>query len=361
MANLISSIAGFLRWWGRELGGLMPQFVRRILSGDSGEAIFCFDGDTLRLSRRVDGKEQPVDTLDLNRHDPRSMARAVRALFGRMDRNRFGVTLRLAPGKALLKSIDLPIAAEENLREVVAFEMDRRTPFKANDVYYDQRVVSRDANAGRINVDVAVAPRNTVEDALQVAAKWHVSPDRVEAAGETAQTRDPMNLMPEKPKIGTHVATFVHGALVTAAVGLMIAAVLIPLGQYRETADRLEAEVTQARTSAAAIEDLRAELDRLVESSQSVVERKADRHLTIEVIRELTHLLPDTSWIFQMRVTGDEVQIYGYSTAAAELLERFEETQVFDDAQFRSPVTLDARVGLERFHLSAQILGAAGS
>lgn len=361
MAKLLSAIGGFLGWWWRELSGLVPRRLRRLLRGDRGEAIFCIDGTIMRLSRRVDGEERPVGEIDLSEQDANSALKLARGKFGRVDLDRVVKTLRLAPGKALRKSIELPIAAKENLRQVVAFEMDRRTPFKTSDVYYDQQIVSRDPKAGRLTVDLAVAPRKIVDEALERAAEWRLRPDRIEADSAVARTAEPLNLMPIRPKTGVQTAGAVRALLMATIIGLLIAAVLIPLQQNRATAERLQDKVAAARASAAAVENLRAELDRLVNGGHGVVNQKADNPLAIAVMDELTRLLPDTSWVFQVRLSDDEVQVYGYSAAAAELIERFEESELLDDAQFRSPVTRDARVGLERFHLSAKIREAIGS
>ncbi len=51
------------------------------------------------------------------------------------------VVLCLPKDKALTRALTLPLAAEENLREVLAFEMNRQTPFRADQVYYDYMVV----------------------------------------------------------------------------------------------------------------------------------------------------------------------------------------------------------------------------
>ena len=38
----------------------------------------------------------------------------------------------------------MPAATEENLPQVLSFEMDRLTPFRSDEVYFDHRVVGRD-------------------------------------------------------------------------------------------------------------------------------------------------------------------------------------------------------------------------
>ena len=56
-------------------------------------------------------------------------------------------------------STSLPIAAEDNLRQVLAFEMDRQTPFKADQVYFDYRLGEREAAARNLQVELIVVPR----------------------------------------------------------------------------------------------------------------------------------------------------------------------------------------------------------
>src|SRR5262249_14739771 len=47
--------------------------------------------------------------------------------------------LRLAEDDVLSKTITLPLAAERDLSQVLAFEMDRETPFTAGDVFWTYR------------------------------------------------------------------------------------------------------------------------------------------------------------------------------------------------------------------------------
>ena len=62
----------------------------------------------------------------------------------RMLNSASAIRLCLEPKKYLFKKVTLPIETEENLREVLAFEMDRQTPFNVDQVYYDYVVNTRD-------------------------------------------------------------------------------------------------------------------------------------------------------------------------------------------------------------------------
>lgn len=355
LGRVAGGIGDFFAWWGRELAGLVPGFVRRALSGDRGEAIFAFDGDTLVLARRIGGREQSLGTVALAGRSQREVRHEARRRLGRLDPDRATVVLRLPAGRVLLKSIELPFAAEENLREVVAFEMDRRTPFKAGDVYYDQRVAARDAKAQRLEVDLAVAPRRVVHEALAEAARWRLWPDRIEVPGDKRAGETPLDLMPPRERGGSGLARALRAALVTTALGLLAATLLIPLDHQRQVAGHLREQARMARAEAQAADSLRAEIERRLAGGRGVVERRLATPLALAVLDELTALMPDDSWAFQVQLRDREVQLHGYSPTAAQLIGRFEQSARLSDVRFRSPVTRDPRVGLERFHLSARV------
>ncbi len=66
----------------------------------------------------------------------------------------------------LCKEFKLPLAAESNLAQVLAFEMDRQTPFKASAVYFDWKVLDRAETPGQLRLQLFVMPRPEVERTL---------------------------------------------------------------------------------------------------------------------------------------------------------------------------------------------------
>ena len=356
LARLIGVIGDLFAWWTGELSALVPGVLRQALSGERGEAIFAFDGDSLVLARRSGGREEALGSVALAGRSPAQVRRQARRRLGRLDPDRATVVLRLPAGGVLRQAVELPLAAEENLSEVMAFEMDRRTPFKAEEVYYDQRVRARDVEAQRLVVDLAVAPRRVVDEALATAARWHLWPDRVEAPADGDGA--PLDLMPPRPP-GGGLARTVHWLLVLAALGLVGAAATIPLEHKRTVAGHLRDQVATARAAADEAAGLREEIDLRLARGRDIVERRRTTPLALAVLDELTTLMPDDSWAFQVQIADGEVQVHGYAAAAAPLLGVFEAAPLIEDARFRSPLTRDPRLGLERFHVSARIRAAS--
>jgi hypothetical protein len=88
-------------------------------------------------------------------------------------------------------------ATEENLRQVLAFEMDRLTPFRAEEVYFDLRVLARDMAPGTLSVLLAVARRELVDarvERLRATGISRAGRDRARRRGGSVSA--PLDLLP---------------------------------------------------------------------------------------------------------------------------------------------------------------------
>ena len=76
------------------------------------------------------------------------------------------------------------------------------------------------------------------------------------------------------------------------------------------------------------------------------------------VLADLTTLLPDDTWLFELHVRGDSVRARGYTPAASTVLELVERGPAFHNASFSSPVTRVPGIEAERFDLSFELADA---
>jgi len=96
------------------------------------------------------------------------------------DRDNFFLAI---PGsKVIFKSLSLPSPTEENLREVLGFEMDRYTPFSLDDVYFDFKVVERDDARKLIQVVLVVIKKEVLNYYLTLLQRIHIKVRGVEVA-----------------------------------------------------------------------------------------------------------------------------------------------------------------------------------
>src|SRR6516165_809933 len=98
----------FFAWWFGQLAELLPQGLRRT-------ALTAVGAKDLAELPRVTGRT---------------------------------TVLRLGGPDVLGKTLTLPLAAERELDQVLGFEMDRETPFKAEEIYWNHRIEGSDRQNG---------------------------------------------------------------------------------------------------------------------------------------------------------------------------------------------------------------------
>jgi general secretion pathway protein L len=271
-------------------------------------------------------------------------------------RRRRGVVVRLAPELGLHKILDLPLAAQDDLAQLLRFEMDRLTPFPAEEVCFAHRVLRADAAGRRLSVELQVVPRGLVEEAIAAAEGLGLQPQRVELGGSGEPGDQALDLLPRDAAEGPRTSRL-NRALGLLALALAAAAIIIPLQQQRSTAADLERMVRAAQAQAERSLALRDQLDELAATARFVVERKASTPMSTRVLAELTRLIPDQAYVNHLYLRDGEVQLQGFARTASDLIGVLDQSPLFRAPQFRSPVTSDPRTDLERFHIAVQISG----
>ena len=121
----------FFDWWVSQLLELVPSRFRQQTGGTDALIADAGEPGMLTLFRRRRGVEQRITSVKLD--DP-AMLSLKAALNGR-PRNE-AVLLRPARHQVLERAVALPLAAERELERVLGYEMERLTPFTADEVFW---------------------------------------------------------------------------------------------------------------------------------------------------------------------------------------------------------------------------------
>ncbi len=354
--HLPGTVASFFRWWGRELAGCVPAGLRSALRRRSATLVLRFDQD-----EAVFHLHRPPGTTEIGRvafdsQAPEAAHSSVARLVSRSRRRSDQIVLELSEDQVLRRTIELPLAARENLREVVSFEMDRYTPFAADEVMFDLRPLSADPDAQTLTVDLAAVPKASAARQQAVAAAWGLEPDVIRLADEQGSNDSNAGFIfrrPEARRAGfggrLAVALWICAALLAAGL------VALPLHRQQAVLAELEAHLDARRSEAAAVQILRRQVAETAGISDLLVDRKRARPAVVALLNEITRLLPDDTWLLQIRMFDDQLTMAGYSSAASSLIPILEGSELFAEVRFEAPVTLDGRIGMERFNLSASI------
>jgi general secretion pathway protein L len=81
------------------------------------------------------------------------------------------------------------------------------------------------------------------------------------------------------------------------------------------------------------------------------------------VLEELTRLLPDTTWIWNLKYNGKEMELSGFADSASDLIPLLDRSPLFEKVEFLAPVTKEMQMRgdgskeKERFKIKAKIEG----
>jgi general secretion pathway protein L len=373
-------LRAFWRWWVAELTPLMPARVRTALRRRRLHPIVVVDRDSalLRAPRIANGTVAFDDVAFIPlQGDPAEVAREGHAAIAALPRTNgaaaaeTNVVIALPANQVLRKSVTLPAAVEENLHQTLAYDLDRHTPFKTDEVYFDAVVVGRDTAKKEIRVHLAAALKSFVDQARRRVEAWGarvvaVTPDALSPATAVAATS--LNLLPpaERPETSRwrQWQTWVPIVAIAIAALLVIA---LPIWQKRTQAILLAQLVDHARVQADASAALRDELERLTGDYNFALQRKYAFPAAMQVVEDVTRLLPDDTWLTQLEVKTTargkdarrEIVLRGESANAGRLVSLLEDSKVFEQAAPRSPTTKIQPGPGEIFDLGAQLKSLA--
>lgn len=344
---LLGRLRSFWRWWSGELIELLPEKLQKAIAQRQQKLYVEVEEDKFLLSLGNRAAQREILRLALDAADaedediPREVQQTI---------------LLLPDDKVLAKRITLPAAAEENLREVLGFEMDLHTPFHASEVYYDYTVVGRDTGRGNVTVDLVYAPRDAVDTLLDGTTNLGMKTDIVTCRRRDNANLQPVNLLPQAKRRARRLDVKNLNLGLTALLAiLVVAAITVPLVQKNHALEALEAQVEAAAAEAREGAELRRDLEKMAAASQFLVGKKASDVMIVELVDEVSRILPDHTWIARLDLSGDELQIQGQSSASASLIRIIESSPWFENVRFASPVVQIAGTDNDRVHIVATV------
>jgi general secretion pathway protein L len=125
------------------------------------------------------------------------------------------------------------------------------------------------------------------------------------------------------------------------------------------TAEQEKTSATLAKLSREykIVEAHRADLERNEKIYQSAMEIEKNDAGKLDILRELTEIIPEDAWLteFSYQDGGREIKLSGYAESASQLLPILEQSGMFENVRFTSPITTDRRLQKEQFRLEMQV------
>ena len=345
----------FFLWWGRELSFWMPDKLRQLLSDKSGYVFLSATTETLRLSRMTGGRQQTISGLALNES---SLEKYQQLIGDGAEQEKAHYILRLTPDQAIKKILYLPAVAKENLRQVVAFEIDKYTPFKEEQIYFAVKSLGKEEN-GHIKVLLVLTPKEILDPICLKLNSVKIYPEVVdceEAANNFTEDLNPYNLLPEwELPVKNKVIQFSTWFLGFALLVLTVLVLIFPVWNERQEVELFKYQLKQLEKDAHLVQSRQLEIDDMVDETVRLIKSKNGVPSLLELINLLSQLIQDDTWLTHLKYNDTRLQIQGQSPTASALIGVLESSSLFSNARFVSPLTQDKKTGLERFQISVDV------
>jgi len=365
MLNLNSTIEldfkKFFRWWRKELAFWVPEKLRLLISDPHDTVIVTSQGDQFVLTDFSAGGET-LAVLSRN-EEGAAQFNDLLAKDERLAKAHF--ILRLQRREGLCRELVLPAAAKENLTQVVSYELSRFTPFKPDQVYFAVKLLDTVGEPGLIQVMLVLTPREVLDGLHADLSAIGIAPlfaDYAGAENDLEQIDEAYDLLPEW--LGTNAGKtphLIYAGLAGAVILLLVAVLFLPVLFEYQTVTLLQEKIDAIEKDAKKIKGMQAQIDDAIAETEDLIKAKNASPPVIAVLNTLSALIKDdNTWLSYLQFADGHLQIQGESPSASGLIAVLEDSDIFANAKFVSPVTQDTATGFERFQITADIVQAEG-
>ena len=340
---LTEGVRQFTRWWMNELRDCSPQAWRHVLQAQIETRLFIWsDNGTIvcHLMTPSGLQERRFQAAGLGRVQVDDWLAE-----SRCERDAVQIGVALESDLFFQREFKLPRSELDALKRILAQEVVHRTPFQLADIWH------------------GVTPDGTSNDGVAGFRHWIIPKDRAEAElARLGLQASEVDFIAVKPKVGAPIAVvplresrrddppWVRRTTRGLAVALLVA-----------TMTGLLAFEWWQSSRAAALEDELYEAKQGVQLGQQGAGSPV-RLLSLKAVPgnlaawdELSRVLPDHTFLTEVRVAAGTLTLSGLSSDAARLVRILDDSRLFTGATLMGPITPDATERRDRFRISLKL------
>ncbi len=273
------------------------------------------------------------------------------------------IDLVLPADELLVRTLDpLPAESRSYLDGIVRHQLERLVPWRSDDVIYDYHIAPAGPRDDRVVVTISATARSL--HARLIGALNAISPrklrlvyrDVAPVGGDVAIRIDDASA--ETARLGR----LRNGVIAGLAALVLVSGVAI--GYLAYTWQQAAAAIESADGS---IFDLRKKLaargsqePAAVRDQAAIMAHKMRTPVAVTAIDALATVLPDDTYLSELRIADGHVRITGVSRNVAGLVPLIEANRAFAEASFFAPTTRLPDNNGDRFYLDARVVPEAG-
>lgn len=267
------------------------------------------------------------------------------------------VVLELPPEKAVARRISVPAKAREFLPGIIRNQIDRLSPWQADEAVYGFAAEASPEDAATLDVRIMITSRAVTEAARTELSAIGLAADRIVVhGGAPAPPVALWSRLADAPREGRDRARRLIGVAIAGCAGVSMALTvwaLISAASIRDASDDLEVRTRTLERQLHAGVSAAASAAHNPEESAWIAKQTAPS--VVVLLEALSRALPDTAHLTDLQLERGTVRMMGLAADAPSLIAPLEQSGHFTGVHFFAPTTRGADASLYRFHIEAKV------
>jgi general secretion pathway protein L len=269
------------------------------------------------------------------------------------------ISVLLSTKHVLRRQLQLPLAAEAKLHEVLGFEIDRQTPFTLDQVYFEHRVIERLPQSKQCQVELIVVTKAFLEKQLQALGPVASRVSSVDVYTGQKQLLN-INLLPAHLRAKqSNQQRWQRWLFALGAVVLLAIAMTLMLNNRQQALVEWTDKVEKAKVQARQANVIRQQLQRTSDADVFLKKFRSSQPTMLALLNDLTQRIPDDTALDKISVNEGRLVLVGQSKQAAALVGQLQDSKLLQAPALAGAVQPDSRTGRDRFTLTATITSTA--
>lgn len=273
----------------------------------------------------------------------------------RSNQKKISLIIDIDSNSLLTRKINLPASTQDNLLDVIKYEMDRYTPFKTEDVYFDCRIEEKFKEKNQIKVLLLVINKKILAPIVSLIKSDEITLRRINVINHvTAEEsiHDVKFLRSSIKMKNKNLSTTKW--LGFTAFGLILLTSFTPLIINYIKINQLKNELNELEPTIAEVKKLQNEYQEMQQKVGYLVKIKEKNISITHLLNLLTQTMPDHTYVHRMSYDAGLLSLQGLSASASDLIPIMDETGLFEDIRFVAPITQSNVEGIERYSIAAK-------
>ena len=262
-----------------------------------------------------------------------------------------GVALGFAADQSISQQLVLPQQPDDVLRAIVRNKVESLAPWPLAQCLWGMRVAPIAGDPQHVSVDVAVVSRALLDE---LTATLRGAGAEVKALSVDLPDGDQIEIVlgSDDVRRAARVRAGRIARMATAAVILLAGLGLLWVYRTSAEASRLEDETSSLMASLKPNGAPAGETP-LVTAANRLLQARRERLPVVQVIDEVSKLLPDTVHLVSLALDGDQLTIKGQGSGVPALIQILEASPAFQGVNFAAATELDQNSNSDAFSLNA--------